>query len=125
MGETAVKRSELQRRTPLRAKSPMRRTRSRKTSDRQNRSASWLDAVRSLGTCVRCGAYGVQAAHVNEGKGIGQKVPDCFTAALCHACHHAIDNGNTLDRETRRAEMDRAFRATLRRLFTEGVIGVL
>ena len=72
------------------------------------RNEKWLNAVRSISLCVRCGRYGVQAAHRNEGKGMGQKTGDHLTAALCPPCHHELDNGKTLTREDRRAEMDRA-----------------
>lgn len=86
------------------------------------RSKEWLDAVRSLEFCVLCGTYGVQAAHRNEGKGMGQKVDDCLTAALCPACHHEIDNGAHLTRDERRAMMDRAIVLTLRELTRRGVV---
>ncbi|WP_263147740.1 DUF1364 domain-containing protein [Pseudomonas sp. RIT-PI-AD] len=88
------------------------------------RSQAWLDAVRSLDQCVLCHGYGVQAAHRNEGKGMGQKVDDCLTAALCLSCHHAIDNGNSLPREERRAQMDRAIVLTLQQLARRGQLKV-
>ncbi|EDI3041917.1 hypothetical protein CDK59_17845 [Salmonella enterica subsp. enterica serovar Kentucky] len=47
------------------------------------RSNRWLQAVREIDCCILCGRYGVQAAHRNEGKGIGLKVDDSLTAALC------------------------------------------
>lgn len=40
------------------------------------RSKKWLQAVRDIEFCVLCGRYGVQAAHRNEGKGVGIKVDD-------------------------------------------------
>lgn len=68
----------------------------------------WFAAVASVGQCVLCGRYGIQIAHRNEGRGLGQKSLPCNTAALCPACHHEIDNGKALSREERRARMDRA-----------------
>ena len=46
------------------------------------RSPKWLQAVRELEYCVLCGAYGVQAAHRNEGKGAGM---------ICRG--HCFNNG--------------------------------
>lgn len=80
------------------------------------RSPAWLAAVRSLERCVLCGAHGVEPAHRNEGKGMGQKVDDTLTAALCRACHHDIDQGGAMSRDERRATMDRAIVLTLREL---------
>ena len=68
----------------------------------------WFAAVASVEQCVLCGQYGVQVAHRNEGRGLGQKSLPCNTAALCPSCHHEIDNGRHLTREERRAMMDRA-----------------
>ncbi|EFH8820856.1 hypothetical protein GFP84_12430 [Escherichia coli] len=74
--------------------------------------------------CVLCGRYGVQAAHRNEGKGVGIKVDDCLTAALCVDCHSRIDNGRDMSREERRAEMDRAIVLTLKKLVNNGRVFV-
>lgn len=68
----------------------------------------WFEAVRSLEYCVLCGAYGVQVAHRNEGRGMGQKSAAWNTAALCPEDHYQIDNGPTLLQQERRARMDRA-----------------
>jgi len=87
-----------------------------------HRSAAWLAAVRSVECCVLCGAYGTEAAHRNEGKGMGTKADDCMTAALCRACHVEIDQGKTLDRDARRATMDRAIVLTLRELVRVGKV---
>lgn len=90
------------------------------------RSKAWLDAVRSIECCVLCGCHhGVQAAHRNEGKGMGMKAHDCATAALCQSCHHEIDNGKNLTREERRAMMDRAIVLTLIELVNNGKVGIL
>lgn len=54
--------------------------------------------------CVACGLEGsTQAAHRNEGKGMGIKACDSQMMALCVRCHADIDQGGNLDRETRRA----------------------
>jgi len=84
------------------------------------RSMSWLEAVRSIGFCVRCGKHGVEAAHRDEGKGIGIKTSDALTAALCPECHHEIGNGNNMTRDERRAEMDRAIVLTIEILAANG-----
>lgn len=86
------------------------------------RSPKWLQAVRELETCVLCGAYGVQAAHRNQGKGAGMKTSDCLTAAICPSCHTAIDHGKEMTREERRAEIDRAIVLTLERLVKSGKV---
>lgn len=86
------------------------------------RSAKWLAAVRQIECCVICGRYGVQAAHRNQGKGIGFKVCDAWTAALCPNCHHEIDNGPDLSREERREMIDTAILKTIEQLFTRGLI---
>lgn len=56
----------------------------------------WYAAVASLESCVLCGAYGVQVAHRNAGRGMGQKSKPWETAALCSRCHHELDNGPTV-----------------------------
>jgi len=89
------------------------------------RSKQWLQAVRELEYCVLCGAYGVQAAHRNEGKGAGMKTSDCLTAALCPGCHSEIDQGKGMDRDERRATMDAAIVMTLEALVKSGKVGVL
>lgn len=90
------------------------------------RSAKWLNAVRSIEYCVLCGRYcQVEAAHRNEGKGIGIKTDDCATAALCNDCHANIDNGKELTREERRALLDKAIVLTNIQLVRCGLVGVL
>jgi L-asparaginase II len=86
------------------------------------RSDKWLRAVASL-PCVKCGREGMtQAAHRNEGKGMGIKTDDCLTAALCVACHALIDQGPTMTRDERRSVMDLAILMTLVRLAREGLV---
>lgn len=88
------------------------------------RSKKWLQAVREIDCCVLCGRYGVQAAHRNEGKGMGIKADDCLTAALCEECHYRIDSGRDMTREERRSEMDKAIVLTIRKLANEGRLSV-
>ena len=88
------------------------------------RSEKWLAAVRSLEYCVLCNAYGVQAAHRNENKGMSMKADDCLSAALCPSCHHEIDNGKELTREERRERMDKAILLTLAELARRGCLDV-
>jgi hypothetical protein len=88
------------------------------------RSRAWLSAVHELDQCVLCGAWGIQAAHSNQDRGMGQKSSDCLTAALCPSCHSEIDNGRHLDKEERRARMDRAIVLTLDQLARRGLVGV-
>lgn len=83
-------------------------------------SEAWRRAVASL-PCVFCGDA-AQAAHRNELKGMGLKTEDCLTAALCPRCHAEIDQGKSMLRETRRAEMDRAIVLTLRELVRKGLV---
>lgn len=80
------------------------------------RSKKWLAAVAQIECCVLCGRYGTQVAHRNEGKGMGLKVDDSLTAALCPQCHHNIDNGGSMSRIERQQEMDRAIILTIREL---------
>lgn len=86
------------------------------------RSKEWLAAVRKLEYCVRCGRYGVQAAHVNQGKGMGIKQHDCLTAALCPDCHHEIDNGRRYTKDERRKAMRDAVLATVVEMAKSGLI---
>lgn len=88
------------------------------------RSKKWLQAVRDIECCVLCGCYGVQVAHRNEGKGMGIKVDDCLTAALCPCCHYRLDNGKDMSRCERRAEMDRAIVLTLNKLVNSGRVNI-
>lgn len=84
-------------------------------------SKPWLRAVASL-PCVICGAENVQAAHRNEGKGMGMKVDDCLTAALCVQHHTEIDSGSVFTREERRARLDDAILKTIVQLARNGLI---
>lgn len=76
--------------------------------------------------CVHCGSIDVQAAHRNQGKGMGLKVSDGLIAALCWREHARIDQGRDLSRDERRALMDAYIRRTFRRAEMRGDIdGVL
>ena len=82
----------------------------------------WFAAVASLESCVLCGAYGVQVAHSNRDRGMGQKAPPDLTAALCPACHHDIDSGKALSQSERRSLMDRAILLTHSKLIENGLL---
>ena len=87
------------------------------------RSEAWKDAVRSLGYCVRCKAVcQPQCAHRNEGKGKSMKVSDAECAALCAICHPEIDQGRTMTRAERRAELDRCIVLTHSALADRGIL---
>ena len=88
-----------------------------------HKSEKWRRAVADL-DCVACGSSGTQAAHRNEGKGMGMKVDDCLTAALCPDCHRAIDQGKLLNREERRSLMDSYILKTLVQLARRGRLSV-
>lgn len=99
--------------------------------DEPHYSEAWRRAVASLSRCVRCDRQmvsdestepGAQAAHRNQGKGMGMKVDDCLTAALCPTCHREIDQGSTLTREERRREIDVSIIKTLVLLFRSGKV---
>jgi hypothetical protein len=89
------------------------------------RSKAWLDLVRAIPCCVLCGTFGTEAAHRNEGKGVGMKVDDCASASLCKCCHFEIDNGSELVKHERRARLDRAIVLTLIQLVRSGKVGCL
>lgn len=75
--------------------------------------------------CARCGREGAtQAAHRNEGKGMGLKTSDALIAALCVDCHREVDQGKNLERWERRELWDRAFIETMRQLIEAGKLRV-
>lgn len=83
-------------------------------SERFRRLVSTLD-------CGACGATGPsQAAHRNEGKGMGLKVSDALCAALCPACHHELDQGKSMTKQERRDFWNRAYINTVQKLIEEG-----
>lgn len=111
--------------TPLRSFTPIAKRRPGKRRTEAVRSGDWLDAVRSIDCCVRCGKFGTEAAHADIGKGMGNKTDDCTAVAICADCHHELGNGNKLERDFRRSEMDRCLRLTLVALFRAGKVGAL
>ena len=89
------------------------------------RNRKWMAAVASLESCVRCNRWGIQVAHRDEGKGMGQKVSDHLVAALCPECHRELGEGKNLTRSERRAEMDRAIVLTFDKLVQAGLVGLV
>lgn len=88
------------------------------------RSEKLRRAVASL-ACVCCGLEGqTQAAHRNEGKGMGIKVSDALCAALCVNCHRELDQGRVMTRDERRDFWNRAFINTMQQLIESGVLNV-
>lgn len=85
----------------------------------------WFAAVASLESCVLCNTWGVQVAHSNRDRGMGQKSKPWMTAALCPPCHHEIDNGRDMAQEDRRAQMDRAIVLTHAALAANGRIKIV
>lgn len=66
-----------------------------------------------------------EPAHSNQaihGKGGAMKAHDCFHAPACRSCHRELDQGRTMDRETKFAAWNRAFGLYLPRLFADGKI---
>lgn len=54
--------------------------------------------------CINCGLEGsTQAAHQNEGKGMGIKTSDATCIPLCFSCHNQLDQGAYMSREEKRA----------------------
>jgi hypothetical protein len=109
----------------LKTRQPMRKSRPGKRRTAAVYDSAWLDAVRSIKLCVRCGKYGTEAAHADIDKGMSQKTDDCTACAICDGCHHELGNGSKLDRDVRRAEMDRCLRLTLIQLFRAGKVGAI
>jgi hypothetical protein len=87
------------------------------------RSEAWLRAVATL-PCVICDQEGeTQAAHRDEGKGMGIKTDDCWTAALCVKCHAYYGESGAETRERKRDIMNRAILTTIAELARRGLIG--
>jgi hypothetical protein len=90
------------------------------------RNKALLEAVRDC-PCQSCGAQDgtVVAAHSNQlrdGKGKGIKAHDYRIAALCHICHHQLDQGILWDKAQRREVWEEAHRKTVGWLFENGLI---
>lgn len=63
-----------------------------------------------------------EPAHSNQshhGKGGALKAHDCFYVPACRSCHRELDQGKTMDRETKFAAWNRAFGLFLPVLFTQ------
>lgn len=87
------------------------------------RSEAWLAAVRKL-PCVCCKRDGPsEAAHRNEGKGMGIKTDDCYTVPLCHWCHQSFDQGVGFGtKHEKRVMFDAWWMLTIRDLAREGLV---
>jgi hypothetical protein len=74
--------------------------------------------------CMACGAFDgtVVAAHRNEGKGMGIKVPDYQVAYLCFRCHSFLDSGKDMTRDQRREFWNRAYIKTVAYWFQNQVV---
>jgi hypothetical protein len=93
------------------------------------RNKKLLEVVRES-PCQMCGAQDgtIVAAHSNQlrdGKGRGLKSHDYRISALCHICHHQIDQGFTLSKEERVNAWEDAHRKTIGWLFENNIIGML
>ncbi|SEN66015.1 DUF968 domain-containing protein [Halomonas caseinilytica] len=98
-----MKRTALERRTPLRAKAPMARKREKRQpvqkarrkpqKDQRFRSERYLRFVRGLPCCV-CGAPADDAHHViglHWGlSGMSTTAPDSYTMPVCRTCHRDV-----------------------------------
>lgn len=127
-----LRRTELKRKTPLRAtgyrratpyaagierQAPLQRAaiKRRAPKKRAGHAPEYLAACRGercflqfAGCCSYEGDPTVVPAHQNEGKGMGLKVPDLFTVPACHFCHALYDQSG-MDREFKRAAFDWAY----------------
>lgn len=68
-----------------------------------------------------------EPAHSNQsihGKGGAQKAHDCFHVPACRSCHRELDQGRTMDRETKFAVWNRAYGLYLPRLFEQNLLRV-
>lgn len=89
----------IKRKTPLRAKSPMKKT-ARPTATPIRRSANGQPCqVRVPSICNGDSATTV-LAHLNGG-GMGSKQHDIHAAFACAACHWWVDGGYTIEGATR------------------------
>ena len=59
---------------------------------------------------------------LRDGKGKGIKAHDYRIAALCHRCHHEIDQGAKLSKTERVAAWEDAHRKTIGWLFDKGLL---
>lgn len=64
-----------------------------------------------------------EPAHSNQsihGKGAGMKSHDVFHIPACRSCHRELDQGKSMDRETKFAAWNRAYGFYLPELFVHG-----
>jgi hypothetical protein len=92
------------------------------------RNQKLLEIVRES-PCQHCGIEDgtVVAAHSNQlrdGKGRSLKSHDYRIAALCHRCHHEIDQGSKLSSKERIMFWDDAHRKTIGWLFDNNKIEI-
>ena len=84
------------------------------------RSEKFRRVVASL-ACVMCGREGMtQAAHSNQGKGMGIKASDARIAALCVNCHSGLDSGGVMTKKERREFEDEMILRTYVALMESG-----
>ncbi|MBO9333225.1 DUF1364 family protein [Achromobacter xylosoxidans] len=127
-----LRRSPLTRKTPLRAtgfrralqafagkdrqptlqRAPIRRRAPKKRPGHEPKYLAACRGERCFLSFPGCHSYvgdpTVVAAHRNQGKGMGLKVPDVFTIPACHFCHSVYDQSG-MDREFKRAAFDWAY----------------
>lgn len=92
------------------------------------RNQKLLETVRKS-PCQNCGSQDgtVCAAHSNQardGKGKGIKAHDYRIAALCHRCHHELDQGIRMSRQERIELWEEAHRRTVGWLFENGYLSL-
>jgi len=93
------------------------------------RSQAFRELLREI-PCSECGAEdgSVSAAHANwsdlGGKGKSLKASDSYCAALCHACHCALDQGSRMTFEERRNFWMRACVKTYATLLERGLLRI-
>lgn len=128
-----MKRTELKRKTPLRAKSSMKRRTSRMKSSRPKmtpiRKAARGEACTILipGVCNNDTSTTV-LCHSNrlaDGKGMGLKAPDTAAAIGCSCCHAVLDGQRPrpagMSKEFVESLFDRAVKLTHARLREKGI----
>lgn len=119
----------LSRHTPLRTRSPMRRSRPKSTSVRKDGESTaaaqrkYWDFVASL-PCHRCGCFGVQISHDNKRRGLGQKSAWWLVGPYCPECHRAIDEYVGMTRAESRAEHDAGVVDTFSAAMRDGILEV-
>lgn len=115
-----MKKSPLQRGTPMRQGGQLKRTGPIKA---KRKSRPKIDGIDYLALCRGQECYlrlapmcaspeTVVPCHSNQnrdGKGMGIKAADDKTVPGCHACHHLLDQGAKHTREEKHAAWDKAF----------------